>query len=101
MAAVGVAAWLAVGVAQQSTPASSAPSQTTFRAGVDVVTLDVSVFDSRRRPVKGLAAATANAIANANASTSRREKDTTATANAAAMMIRTLGSRPDTSPSRL
>lgn len=56
MAAVGVAAWLAVGVAQQPPPASSAPSQTTFRAGVDVVTLDVSVFDSRRRPVKGLTA---------------------------------------------
>ena len=34
----------------------AAPDQTAFRAGVDVVRVDVSVLDRDRRPVRGLAA---------------------------------------------
>ena len=49
-----VGAWIASGSAQ--TPAPSTP-QTTFRSGVDLVTIDVSVFDGDRRPVRGLTAA--------------------------------------------
>ncbi|MCC7007379.1 MAG: VWA domain-containing protein [Acidobacteria bacterium] len=46
-------AWLAVPDAQQTPPAELPP---TFRAGVDLVTLDVSVLDDDRRPVRGLTA---------------------------------------------
>jgi VWFA-related protein len=43
-------------VAQQPAAPSDSP-QTTFRAGVDVIQLDVSVLDKNRRPVRGLNAA--------------------------------------------
>ena len=35
-------------------PRAQAPPQAVFRAGVDVVHLDVSVLDRDRRPVRGL-----------------------------------------------
>lgn len=46
---------LALHAQPQATPQQSTPPP--FRAGVDVVQLDVSVLDEDRRPVKGLAAA--------------------------------------------
>ena len=42
---------------QQGTTPQQTPQQPTFRAGVDVVDLDVSVFDKDRHPVRGLTAA--------------------------------------------
>jgi VWFA-related protein len=41
----------------QTTPAPQAPQQPTFRSGVDLVDVDVSVLDKDRRPVRGLTAA--------------------------------------------
>ena len=55
------AAVLAAGaaVAARQTPPAQDPRQTppVFRAGTDVVRLDVSVLDKNRRPVRGLKAA--------------------------------------------
>jgi len=52
---IGLTAW--TGLAGQQTPP-------TFRSGVDIVTLDVSVLDEDRRPVRGLTAADFTVIEN-------------------------------------
>jgi len=46
---------LLVGLAALQTPAPQVPS--TFRAGVDVVALDVTVLDKDRETIRGLTAA--------------------------------------------
>src|SRR5689334_11953880 len=54
IAVAATAAAVASGSAQSPAPATP---QTTFRSGVDLVTIDVSVFDGDRRPVRNLTAA--------------------------------------------
>jgi VWFA-related protein len=56
--ALAIAACCLAGVALAPEPRQSAPAppQTTFRAGVDIVDVDVSVLDRHRLPVRGLAA---------------------------------------------
>ena len=52
------ASCLAAGVTVLTGAQTPPPTQSpTFRAGVDVVQLDVSVLDKNRRPVRGLTAA--------------------------------------------
>ncbi len=46
----------AAGLASLHAWVAQAP-QTTFRAGTDLVQVDVSVLDNERRPVRGLTAA--------------------------------------------
>src|SRR5437867_416727 len=53
LVAASLAGFVVAGSAQQ--PAAPA-QQPTFRAGVDVIRLDVSVLDKNRRPVRGLTA---------------------------------------------
>ena len=55
----GRLAWtcLALGLASLTTCVGLLAQQAPFRAGVELVALDVTVLDSRRRPVTGLAAA--------------------------------------------
>jgi VWFA-related protein len=48
-----VVACLSVTVRSQQTPPDPRP-QATFKTGIDVVQLDVSVFDKDRRPIRGL-----------------------------------------------
>jgi len=45
-------------------PSGQSDPQTTFRAGVDVIQLDVSVLDKNRRPVRGLTAADFTVLEN-------------------------------------
>src|SRR5262245_36432047 len=57
LAAIGLAAPFAFRAspsASQVAATQSAAPQTTFRAGVDLVQVDVSVLDKNRRPVRGL-----------------------------------------------
>ena len=52
-----VALFIATAPTTAQRPPTSPPQQTpTFRSSVDLVRLDVSVFDNQRRPVQGLAA---------------------------------------------
>jgi VWFA-related protein len=61
LAAASLACVVAAASAQQpATPAQ----QPTFRAGVDVIRLDVSVLDKNRRPVRGLTAADFTVLEN-------------------------------------
>src|SRR5687767_8311132 len=53
---VGLAA-LALGALALSVRAQAPASQPVFRSGTDLVQVDVSVLDGRRRPVRGLSAA--------------------------------------------
>ena len=48
---------VAVGVASVGLSLLAAQQGTPFRAGVDVVQIDVSVLDDKRKPVRGLTAA--------------------------------------------
>jgi VWFA-related protein len=52
-AAAAWGAWSVLGLLAQQTPSESQP---TFRVGVDVVQVDVSVLDQSRRPVRNLTA---------------------------------------------
>src|SRR5262245_61703428 len=54
LAAICVACVLAIAAAAQAPPTQSPPI---FRTGVDLVQVDVSVFDKNRRPIRGLTAA--------------------------------------------
>jgi VWFA-related protein len=56
VAAAGVA-WCLTLVAAQQAPTTPGAPQATFRTGVEVVQLDVSVLDKNRQPVRGLTAA--------------------------------------------
>jgi len=55
---VGVAA--ATALASQLPSAQQQPTQPTFRTGVDVVQVDVSVLDKDRKPIRGLTTADFN-----------------------------------------
>jgi len=67
------AAWCAIGLLGAGAVASArrqAPApQTTFRAGVDLIRLDVSVIDKNRRPVRGLTAADFTVLEDGNRQT--------------------------------
>ena len=52
-----LACWLAVLVCASARQQAPPPQPPTFRTGVDVVQIDVSVLDKARRPVRGLSAA--------------------------------------------
>jgi hypothetical protein len=52
-----VALALAIGIAAAPAARQAAPQRPQFRAEVEVVEVDVSVLDARRRPVRGLTAA--------------------------------------------
>ena len=55
--AVALAGTMLAGVALVSARQSGAPPQATFKSGVDLFQLDVTVLDKDRHPVKGLTAA--------------------------------------------
>ena len=55
--AIGVGVCLTIVDARQAPPSAPDVPQATFRAGVEVVQLDVSVLDKNRQPVRGLTAA--------------------------------------------
>src|SRR6185369_17615077 len=52
------------GVSEQAPRAQDAPQQPTFRTGVDLIQLDVTVLDQNRRPVQGLTAADFTVLEN-------------------------------------
>ena len=54
--AVALAGSVLAGVALVSARQSNTPPQTTFRGGIDLFQLDVTVIDKDRHPVKGLTA---------------------------------------------
>ena len=54
---LGVSAVAGVGLAMTLVAQTPQPQQPTFRSGVDLIDVDVSVLDKDRRPVKGLTAA--------------------------------------------
>jgi hypothetical protein len=57
---IAALAWCAISLGAQSPVVPGGPQQQqppTFRTGIDLVQLDVSVLDKNRRPVKGLSAA--------------------------------------------
>ena len=56
-AATAAAAFACLVVAASAQQPAAPEQQPTFRAGVDVIRLDVSVLDKNRRPVQGLTAA--------------------------------------------
>jgi VWFA-related protein len=51
---VPVVAWLLMLLATLRAGQANPPAQSTFRSGIDVIQVDVSVLDRDRRPVKGL-----------------------------------------------
>ena len=55
--ALAIAACCLAGAALAPDQSAPAPPQTTFRAGVDIVDVDVSVLDRHRLPIRGLSAA--------------------------------------------
>ncbi len=63
-ATVSALAMFALLALQAQSPQGSQPQPPPFRAGVDVVQLDVSVLDKNREPVKGLTAADFTVLEN-------------------------------------